>query len=52
MENQTACAVMSASETVSDFKKSFICKSNILECCAGDTCDNVVEFGNTKHENS
>ena len=25
MENQTACAVMSASETASDFKKSFIC---------------------------
>ena len=25
MENQTACAVMSASETASDFKKSFVC---------------------------
>ena len=28
MENQTACAVMSASETVSDFKKSFICAND------------------------
>jgi lysylphosphatidylglycerol synthetase-like protein (DUF2156 family) len=28
MENQTACAVMSASETASDFKKSFICAND------------------------
>ena len=28
MENQTACAVMSASETASDFKKSFICTND------------------------
>ena len=28
MENLTACAVMSASETASDFKKSFICAND------------------------
>ena len=28
MEYQTACAVMSASETASDFKKSFICAND------------------------
>jgi lysylphosphatidylglycerol synthetase-like protein (DUF2156 family) len=28
MENQTACAVMSASETASEFKKSFICAND------------------------
>ena len=28
MENQTACAIMSASETASDFKKSFICAND------------------------
>lgn len=28
MENQTACAVMLASETASDFKKSFICAND------------------------
>lgn len=28
MENQTACVVMSASETASDFKKSFICAND------------------------
>ena len=28
MENQTACAVMSASETASKFKKSFICAND------------------------
>ena len=28
MENQTACAVMSASERASDFKKSFICAND------------------------
>ena len=30
MDNQTACAVMSASETASDFKKSFICANDDL----------------------
>jgi hypothetical protein len=30
MDNQTACAVMSASETATDFKKSFICANDDL----------------------
>ena len=30
MDNQTACAFMSASETATDFKKSFICASDDL----------------------
>ena len=30
MDNQTACAVMSTSETASDFKKSFICANDDL----------------------
>ena len=28
MDNQTACAFMSASETATDFKKSFICAND------------------------
>ena len=31
MDNQTACAVTSASETVSDVKKSFICANDDLQ---------------------
>ena len=30
MDNQTACAVMSASEKATDFKKSFICANDDL----------------------
>lgn len=30
MDNQTACAVISASERASDFKKSFICANDDL----------------------